>query len=457
MYIEKVKTFHQKVTSKKKIYMAATYTSGAIKTVDIPISTKSLVDENEGEEEQQEGDEEEEEEVFYGDEEEEQPSKVKTKDVEQTSKVKFFGNRVVFETQDEIARNATSSLNDPDDTEGRRSAIGWIEGNRPPYVQKIPNDNTRERIYTDVVNHITLSNARKDLLAQDQFYEFVILVSGRLNTTIKKVGISQPTNSNTGGRGNRRGDSNVDAPLLTSSTTPERNATSQKRTRVQAYTPSSSSKGVESASGPRFSPREKLQKVELYDRVSKITDPNLRDQFVTEIAEEQEADREERYLQESMSWINRDELFGRSQLTEKVYASAKSMYSQIVTREAPHLGQATFEQFVTDPQMQIKFSQIVASDIAMVEFLHATRVQLDKNYERASNELKLHMLDLSRWSFDPQTGMFDANGRSYRANAMVPRGAPSYYREFGRSSSYSNDSTSIGSFASRGSFVPRFA
>lgn len=440
--------------------MAATYTSGAIKTVDTPITTKTLTDEeeqeNEEEEEQQEGYEEE---IFYGDDDDEsQPSKAKN--VEQPSKVKFFGNRVVFETQDEIARNATSSLNDPEDTKGRRSAIGWIEGNRPPYVQKIPNDNTRERIYTDVVNHITLSNARKDLLAQDQFYEFVILVSGRLNTTIKKVGISQPTNSSV--RGNRRGgggggDNNVDAPLLTSSTTPERTATSQKRTRVQAYTSSPSSKGVESASGPRFSPREKLQKVELYDRVGKILDPKLRDQFVTEIAEEQEADREERYLQESMSWINRDELFGRSQLTEKVYASAKSMYSQIVTREAPHLGQATFEQFVTDPQMQIKFSQIVASDIAMVEFLHATRVQLDKNYERASNELKLHMLDLSRWSFDPQSGMFDANGRSYRANAMVPRGAPSYYREYGRSSGYSNDSTSIGSFSSRGSFVPRFA
>ena len=335
-----------------------------------------------------------------------------------TSQVKFKSNRVAFE---DISDNADSKLDqaafDPE---------GLFDPHRPPYVEKIQDNKERKAVYDEVGSYIRIVNARKDALASDPFYNFLVLVAGRTNTLLKRLGVEEISDSRRGGGVGGGGGGGTDF-TLGGSVTPQKtagNIFSPMKTTAQGKDTTAKRQKVESASAPLFSPRGAQELAGAYKEIQGITDNTTKTKLKTQlddaITKSDDIEKRSAYL----AWMNKDELVGRAQISELVYASARSMWLRITTRVAPHLSRATFEEFVTDEKMQILFAEIVAYDIETVRFLHATRVQLDKNYTRAIMQLNQSLAELARWSFDENSRTFNPHGRSYRISALHPPGAP---------------------------------
>lgn len=365
-------------------------------------------DDDETTEQQEEGEEEKEQEETF-------PS-------ETLAKVKFRANRVIFDDNgvQKDLENARKSNKSPPG----KAIEEYYEQHRPPFVEKIKDDDERRQIYGEVDNYIEFLNSRKDTLALDPFYEFLVLVSGRINTLLKRLGIETMPSAYSAAK---MFETSGAPPPLGPPTTPQKQTFQSPTKAAQLSRPKET---VESRSSPLYTPREYADSYRTIENAfTASTTPDAQQKKAELLRELEDSQRTSKQLETKLnffSWMNKDELIGRAQISELVYSSAKSMWLRIVTRVAPHLNEAPFESFVTDPKMQILFSEIVAFDIATVRFLHATRSQLDQNYARAKREQEMHMADLRKWTFDKDTNRFDPNGRLSNSISMSghPPGAP---------------------------------
>jgi len=155
------------------------------------LSKKSLPMEKQTEEEEEE---EEEEQHYSG---------------EQLSRVKFVSNRVEFE---DVAKNAKEKI-------ATNNYEAQYEPHRPPYVQSIDDPKQRNRVYEEVGTYIKLVNERKDALASDPFYTFLVLVSGRINTLLKRLGVDEISGRGGSGAG---GEYSGAPPSMSAALTPQK-------------------------------------------------------------------------------------------------------------------------------------------------------------------------------------------------------------------------------------------